>query len=431
MIKELKFRLTILYTLTTGIILTLVVIALSIITQMNLSNEMETTFQNHVMNISTKIQTDTYFNISWIAAMEADNNLIIHIEENGKPLFFRSAWTQPTDRELLLEQARAQAKKLHTDISIRPVSSASISPVFTLKGNKKDQYKGIALSYPAENGYKSMILLYYISPFLNKLQSLRMLFIVADLLGIAALYLVSRRFVKNAVKPVEVSNQKQQEFVAAASHELRSPLMVIQSSAQAIESAPDKTAQFTQNIKKECKRMSHLIQDMLTLASIDSGNWTFAPETLDINTILIDFYERYEPVCLEKNISLHLKLPDNMLPPLSGDGERLLQILTILMNNAISYDTGSDPIQLEAAQWKSHIYIKVIDHGTGIDDDKKELIFDRFYRADKSRKDKQHFGLGLSVARELASLHKGSLSVKDTPGGGSTFILKLPCIPAI
>lgn len=397
MIRKLQRRLTLLYTLTTGIILTLVVIAISVISQLNLMGKIDENFQNYIMSISTKLQTDVYFNISWIATMEADNGLLMHIEENGKPLLYRGAWNPSSDRDDLIHQAKEQAKNLNTDISVRPVSSASISPVFTLKGTKKDQYKAIAVSYPVLTGYKSMILLYDISSALKTLRVQRYLFITADVIGIAA-----------------------------ASHELRSPLMVIQSSAQAIDTVPEKTTQFTQNIRKECTRMSHLINDMLTIASCDAGNWSIAFETVDPNTLLIELYELYEPLCLERKTPFHLVLPDDMLPGIKGDRERLSQIVTILLHNALSYNTEAKAIVLEASVLKSSLLIKVIDHGPGIPASEKELVFDRFFRSDKSRKDKQHFGLGLSIAKELAELHKGSLHVTDTLGGGSTFILKLP-----
>lgn len=426
MIKELQNRLTMIYTFTTGIILILVVIAISVISQLDTLKKLDETFQNHILNISTKLQTDTFFNISWIASMEADNGLILHIEENGEPLLYQSSWKTQTDRDVLIARAKEAARQLHTDISVRPISSAAISPVFTIQGTANDEYKCIAVSYPLTTGYKSLVLLYDITPALESLQIQRILFVLAAILGIAALYITARKLVKRAIIPLQISNQKQQEFIAAASHELRSPLMVIQSSAQAIETVPEKTKQFTQNITNECKRMSHLIQDMLTLASFDMQNQTISLKSIDLTTLLFDFYELYEPVCANQNVPFQLHLPEDLIPDIPGNRERLLQLLTILVDNALTYNIEKRPIHLDASVTKSYIYIKVIDHGIGIPSEQKELIFDRFYRTDHSRKNKQHFGLGLSIARELTALHNGTLQAVDTPGGGSTFIVTLP-----
>lgn len=428
MIKELQRRLTFLYTVTTGIILTLVVISISFISQMNLMDRIDDDFQNHIMNVSTRLQSDNGFDITWLASMEAENGLIIHIEENRIPLLYHGSWEPAGGRDSLIGRARKQARLLETDLDQRPVSSPSISPVFTLQGLERDQYKGIAAAYPTVSGYKSLLLLYDITPSLKNLALQRLLFTLADISGIIALYFAARKLVQNALRPLQESSKKQQEFIAAASHELRSPLMVIQSSAQAIETVPEKTGQFTQNIFRECKRMGALVDDMLTLASFDSGSWSMHFENLDTNVLMIDFYELYEPLCLDKKTPFQLHIQEDMLPDIRGDRERIYQILSILMDNALSYNIDSRPVSLEAYADKAHITIKVIDHGPGIEDNKKELIFDRFYRADTSRKDKKHFGLGLSIARELALLHRGTLQAEDTPGGGSTFTFRMPAL---
>lgn len=426
MFKQLYRKLTLLYTITTGTILTLVVIALSIITQLYTTNKNDELFQNYIMNISMKLQIDSNFNISWLASMEADNNLLIHIEDNKIPLQYRSSWKPPTDREVLIQRAKKYAASIHYDTSRMPASSISISPVFTINGDNKDRYQGMALIYPKEKGFKSVIVLYYITPALNALRNQRLIFLLIDLLGIFAVFIVARKFVRNSLEPIEVNNKKQQQFIAAASHELRSPMMVIQSSACAIETDPDQAGQFTKAIQRECKRMSRLVEDMLTLASSDGGTWSMRFEPVDTNTLILNVFESFEPVCQANKVSLLLDLSDDALPYVYADSERLSQLLSILINNALSYNQNKNSISLHAYQKKSHAFIQIVDHGRGIPDDQKELIFDRFYRTDKARKDKSHFGLGLSIAKELVLSHKGTLTVTDTIGGGATFTIKLP-----
>lgn len=426
MLEKLKLRLTLLYTLSTGTIVTLVVITISLVSQWNRMERMQETFQNHILSISTRLQNDLIFNVSWLASMEASNGLIIHIEENGKPLKFKGSWQPQTNRQELIDLAKQQAILYHTDTSVRPISSVNVTPVFTVSGAKKDKYNAIVITYPEEKGYKSLTLLYFISPALNTLKNQRILFFVINLCGIAALYFAAKKLVKNAVRPVEISNQKQKDFIAAASHELRSPLMVIQSNAQAMESVPKKAPLFLENITKECHRMNLLIQDLLTLASLDAGRWSIREALLDPNLLLIEFYERFEPICQAKKVPFELRLPEEILPNIKGDQERLIQVLTILMDNALSYNIDSKPIILSAWLQKSSLKISVIDHGPGISSHQKNLVFENFYRGDSSRKDKQHFGLGLSIAKELMTLHKGSILLTDTPGGGCTFLLSLP-----
>lgn len=414
-----------LYTLTTGAILTCVVIALSILNENSITKHNEDLFQTSVMNISTKLQSDSNFNISWLASTEADNSLLIHIEENTVPLLYRGSWTPKTDRNTLIQKAKEYGHSTGYDLSYAPVSSPIISPVFSLRGENQDRYDAILMSYPKKKGFVSVIILHDISSSLKQLNRQRIFFLLCDCMGIFCLFLVSRLFVEHSLRPVKESREKQQTFISAASHELRSPLMVIQASAQAIEVAPKQTAQFTSSIKRECQRMSRLVDDMLTLASSDSGNWSVSFSPVDLNTLLLDIYETYEPLCLDKGIPIHLDLSDDILPTISGDAGRLSQLLMVLLDNALYYNKEGMPILLKAYQQKSKLMIQVIDHGSGIPDDKKELIFNRFFRGDASRNDKQHFGLGLSIARELASLHNGTLTVSDTPKGGATFTLTL------
>jgi signal transduction histidine kinase len=111
---------------------------------------------------------------------------------------------------------------------------------------------------------------------------------------------------------------------------------------------------------------------------------------------------------------------------LTADKDRLTQVLGILLDNAVSYSPAKSKIILRPYQKKNTFCLDVEDHGIGITDEQKEYIFNRFYRVDKARNDSSHFGLGLSVAKELMELMDGKISVKDTLGGGTTFVIELP-----
>ena len=120
------------------------------------------------------------------------------------------------------------------------------------------------------------------------------------------------------------------------------------------------------------------------------------------------------------------RCPDEELPRIFCDRNRVIQILTVLLDNALSYTREGGQIDLTVSSSSRYICYAVADHGKGIPDEEKPFIFDRFYQSSRARDQKEHFGLGLSIARELAKLHKGELAVQDTPGGGCTFLLTLP-----
>ena len=429
MFHSLQRKMTLLYTFTTGMILTVVVIAVLLFSEQLLKEKSVEAFQSSILTITSKIQSDSSVTHSWLSSMEADNNLIIHLEDNGTPLLYRGSWTPPTDRELLVQKAKETARKENVDTSITPISSSmQKTKIFRMYGEDHDLYQGIVIKYPSHTGYISLILLNSLASIQRTVFHQRLFFILLDILGIAALFFVSWKFTGKSLEPIQENQKKQTEFIAAASHELRSPLAVIQASAEAILQVPAQAEHLTQNICSECKRMSRLIQDMLSLASADASSWSIHPEALDMDTLLLDTYELYETICRDKQITLSLLLPEQPLPSIQGDRERLLQLLSILLDNAVSYSGQHSTISLQAEETKHSLSIAVIDHGPGIPDSEKALVFERFYRTDKSRNDKSHFGLGLSIAQELAHLHKGNLSVSDTEGGGCTFILKLPAV---
>ena len=179
-------------------------------------------------------------------------------------------------------------------------------------------------------------------------------------------------------------------------------------------------------LDKECMRMSKLVRDMLLLASSDAKSWTICKNTIDIDTLLISLYETYEPICISKKICLRLEISETSYPKFYADGERLFQILTIYMENAIHHSKNNKQIEIKTAVTAKHITFFVTDHGKGIPEDDKPYIFNRFYCADKSRTDKSNFGLGLSIADELAKMMNGKVGCKDTDGGGATFFATLP-----
>ena len=235
---------------------------------------------------------------------------------------------------------------------------------------------------------------------------------------------LSRILARITVKPTEAAIQSQKDFIAAVSHECKAPLAAILSSAEMIESEPDipdTIKNHVQVIDSEVSRMSRLIGDLLLLSSLDAGNWTFHMDEINIDTLLINLYTKYEQICRKKNILLQLNIPDECYPPFYSDEDRLNQIISIFLDNAVSYSPPESEISLNASVEKNKLVITIIDHGIGISDKDKPFIFNRFYQCDKSRTQREHFGLGLSIANELVHKLDGKIQLFDTVGGGCTF----------
>lgn len=176
--------------------------------------------------------------------------------------------------------------------------------------------------------------------------------------------------------------------------------------------------------------MSRLIDDMLFLSKADNYVFDIHKSQIEADTLLLNSYEAFEIMAKEKNITMHIKLPEQEVPTILSDSERLSQVIAILVHNAVSYTGGGGTITLtleESDSKGNHCLSFIIaDNGIGIPDEEKEHIFKRFYRSDKSRSDKNHFGLGLCIASEIIAALNGTIQVTDTPGGGSTFTVTIP-----
>lgn len=426
MYRSLRNKLVLLYTVSTGLILVIVMIIILFVTEKDLQEKRLETFANHGSTIVNKLQIDNMVKHSWLSQLEAVNNLIIHIEDNGSPISFKGTLHPPTNRNLLMRQLTALALEEGIDTAKNPIYFNELkSSIYTIKGEKNEIYYGLAVVIPTDTGWRSLLLLQYFPNYYSIIIKQRILFSLLGLAGIFSLFLVSLCFVSKMLKPIEESNRKQTTFIAAASHELRSPLSVIMANNAAISNSTFEDQIFHKGIDTECKRMARLIDDMLLLACMDAKTWQINEEPVEIDTLLVETYEAFLPLFRQNDLNLVLNLQEDELPIIQGDKDRLKQILAILLDNALSYTPPGKKVTLQGFVLGSYLSIEVEDQGIGISDADKKLIFDRFYRVDKSRNDKKHFGLGLCIANEIVQHHGGKLSIRDTEGGGATFVIRI------
>ena len=241
------------------------------------------------------------------------------------------------------------------------------------------------------------------------------------------MFFISRFLIGEAIRPVETAMKSQKDFIASASHELKSPLAVIQANAETlrVEDMDAVSAQKQKVILNECSRMSGLVQALLSLAASDTGHWTMDMKKTDVDTLLIETWEEYIEPAQKKNLHLDLDIEDQY-PLLVCDKNHIKQALGVLFDNAISYSPSGASIETGAKVMEKSILFYVKDHGPGIANEEKGKVFQRFYTGNQSRTDKNHYGLGLSIALEIVKLHRGTIIVKDTPGGGCTVEVQIP-----
>ncbi|HWP96890.1 MAG TPA: ATP-binding protein [Syntrophomonadaceae bacterium] len=252
------------------------------------------------------------------------------------------------------------------------------------------------------------------------------------LAGIVALVLVSAGglFMANrALVPVRNSWQRQKDFVADASHEMRTPLAVIQTNLDLVMGNQDKTvesqADWLNNIDAETRRMTNLVNDLLFLARVDSDQETIYMEVFPLHAAIQEAIRPLEPLAASNRINLQL----NISPEIAfyGDETRIKQLVVILIDNAIKYTPADGIVTMELKELERQVEISVSDTGEGIDQENLDKIFERFYRGDKARsRQGGGTGLGLSIAQWIVTKHRGTIKATSTPGEGSTFRILLP-----
>jgi signal transduction histidine kinase len=233
---------------------------------------------------------------------------------------------------------------------------------------------------------------------------------------------------KLAVKPIQNAWQKQLDFTADASHELRTPITVIQTNLDVVmDNSCDIIAnqmKWLKNIEAENKRMARLVEDLLTLSRADTNQQVSEKETFMIDETLIDALAPFIPVAEKKGLSFNIDVQKNTA--FYGDKKRITQLLVILVDNAFHY-TKSGAVNVFLHKTEHELTLIVKDTGSGIAAEHANKIFDRFYRVTNTRGMHQDgSGLGLPIAKWIVTEHKGSISVESSLGKGSTFTVKLP-----
>ena len=231
---------------------------------------------------------------------------------------------------------------------------------------------------------------------------------------------------RQAMKPIEESFHRLKQFTADASHELRSPLMAIKSNAAVALKYPEgirlTDAEKFQAIASATNQMSRLTEDLLFLARTDTV--PSRKEQVELTEILVNLAQLYKPQAEAKQISFTLKFSEPLY--LQGDAVQLMRLFTNLIENALHYTLSKGVIEIKASRVGSQISVKVEDTGVGIAPEDLERVFERFWRAEKSRSYWDGgSGLGLAIACAIAQNHGGTITVTSQLGISSCFKVRL------
>nr|MCR4936182.1 HAMP domain-containing histidine kinase [Oscillospiraceae bacterium] len=236
--------------------------------------------------------------------------------------------------------------------------------------------------------------------------------------SLALFFLLSLLLARWAVKPVEEAWDQQKQFVSDASHELKTPLTVITTNAELLQSPDfDQSARsrFADNILTMSRQMRGLVEGLLELARVDAGAVAKTMEELDLGALCAETVLPFEPLCYERGLTLNTELEEAVR--VCGSAVHLRQAVEILLDNAQKYAHSGTEVWLRLERrGKGHCVLSVTDTGDPIAPEDLPHLFERFYRADKARARNGSYGLGLAIAKQVTEAHRGRISCESREG---------------
>jgi len=240
--------------------------------------------------------------------------------------------------------------------------------------------------------------------------------------GLAGYWLAQR-----TLRPIEASNERQKRFVADASHELRTPLTALKMSSEVAlldkNAAASELRTALQSNLEDADKLNVLLNDLLRLSQLESNQMQHSFTALVAPSIVDEAIAKTAGRAKAKHIAIH---NNTMGHPLYGDQNSLVQLVVIILDNAIKYSPEHSSVTITSRHKDNMTAITIQDRGTGIEQQALQHVFDRFYRADKARTGSEGYGLGLSIAKHIADIHHGAITISSRPGKGTTVSLELP-----
>lgn len=417
--------LTILFTSIAGMILVLMSLGYLYMSEREWREKNQLTFLNTSNTIFSNMEHLDMIPFRWLSTVANENNLILAIYDNNTLLSYSETSLSDDKKALAASALDSAAEELGKS---NPATSDYISPRkhFTIQSTEGITYDA-NVARLGSSPYLFTVILHSHNDLTNQLRHQRLQLLIGDAIGLFALFLFTYFFIGKLLTPIRENQRRQTEFIAAASHELRTPLAVILSAISAFRKADAADGNhYLSMIEQEGRQMSTLLEHLLVLARTSDPSYKPAIEPVELDTLLLNTYETFLPLASEQRVPLSISLPETAIPPCPCDAARISQLFGILISNAISHGQGDGGILLSMQYKSPYFFIYVEDHGPGISDQAKPHIFERFYREDRARSRKGHFGLGLCIAKEIVQAHHGRISVSDTPGGGATFTVCLP-----
>ena len=418
MYRKVHFKLTLLFTAVCSLILLVMSCLYSYLNYSSMYRTAFSKFQNEINTISSDYAEKKYISHDSIRMIEQNYSCCIYIYENNEPSFY----TQQKSKSVYDDILNMLFSEYKDTVSGLKYTFKTEHTEFVIKDKSNKKYFSGIISIPGEYENTMIYVISRPEKEISEFTALCLKLAILFLCSIGVFFAFSFFFTGKLLMPIKKSQEAQMYFISAASHEIKNPVNTIISAVEAAKESDDEHREkFMSTAVKEGKRLISLTEDLMTLVRTSDANFKLSFEEISLDTLLLDCHSAFLAAAGKKKISLDLSLPDDPPSKIQADPGRIKQIFSILLNNAVEYTPENGKISIIYTANSPEHCITVEDNGAGISEEDKAHIFDRFYRADRARENKSHFGLGLSIAKELTNLHHGKISVEDSKTGGALF----------
>ena len=314
------------------------------------------------------------------------------------------------------------------------ITGLHLDNIATVTEDKAREYANEALESGDEDGYigdgyiyrktDSLIVFVNCEKRLDTFYSTLWISIVVSVAGLLVVFLLVLITSKIIFRPVEESEKKQKQFLTDASHELKTPLAIIEANTEVME-LENGESKWTQSTKHQIKRLSGLVEQMIALTRLDEATPDGAVATMNLSDIVTEMTETYQAPAEVAGKELRTTISANVR--LHGNEKNIRQLIGILLDNAVKYALVDTTIDVTLTAKGRRATLTVFNQAEGLMQGDNELLFERFYRADSSRNSETGgTGIGLSVARSIVEKAKGKITAYSEDGNSLRIMVHLP-----
>lgn len=386
MIKQLKNKVFLIIMISVSIVLVGIILLFA---YSNYSN---------TINSATALM-DRFNDFSKAPKTDNANEIGAHIGENRFSIDLSNTYAVMIEEGIIIDNTGEKDEKINE---------------YALKAYNQSRTSGIVENYVykvrnVKEDNTTMVILMQNDEVVSRIKSIYIITIFGCLIAIIIIFVISKKLSNMIVMPVEETIEKQKQFISDASHELKTPLAVIEANAEVLENEIGKS-KWMSYIQSEISSMNKLINDLLFLTKVENVQTINIKEVFNISEEVNMVCSMFESMAYEKSVKIKYDIDEDLR--FNGNKEDIKQVLSILIDNAIMHTKENGEVTVRLKKDKNNTIIQVENEGEPIPDSEINKIFERFYRVDKSRnRNEKRYGLGLAIAKSIVEQYNGKIEV--------------------